>query len=251
MLRQHWIVGLVLIVTAAMVQSTASAQPGGGRGFGFGGPGGGGLIGLAGAPAVQKELGLAGDAAEKVQKLAGAFRQEMQTAVEEAGIGFAAFGELQNLSQEERETRLREMNEKRAGVMKKLNDKFMPQLKEALTAQQIERLQEISVQVNGSQGLTSPEMVKSLDLSKEQQEKINAVNQEAGRKMRELFTAGGGGGAPDFQAMAAKREELVKERETKAAEVLNKDQQEKYAKLKGKPFDVSQLMQGPGRRGGQ
>jgi DNA topoisomerase IA len=49
--------------------------------------------------------------------------------------------------------------------------------------------------------------------------------------------------------MAAKREELVKEREAKAAEVLSKEQQEKYTKLKGKPFDVSQL-QGPGRRGG-
>jgi len=100
------------------------------------------------------------------------------------------------------------MNEKRTEITKKLNEKFLPQLKEVLTAQQVARLQEILAQVSGSQGLTSPEMIKALDLSKEQQEKINAVNQDFGRKQRELFTAGGGGG--DFQAMAAKREELVK-----------------------------------------
>jgi hypothetical protein len=249
MLRHQWFVGLVVVVTATLWQGTANAQPGGGRGGGMGGPGGGTLIGLAGIPPVQKELGLEGEAAEKLQKLAGAFRQEMQTAVEEAGIGFNAFGALQNLSQEERDAKMREMNDKRTEITKKLNDKFLPQLKEGLTAQQLARLQEIQTQFNGSQGLTSPEMIKALDLSKEQQEKITAVNQDFGRKQRELFQPGGGGGAPDFQAMAAKREELVKEREAKAAEVLSKEQQEKLAKLKGKPFDLSQL-QPQGRRGG-
>lgn len=246
MTRHPLFTSLVVVVAAVLWHGTANAQPGGGRGGGFGGPGAGGIIGLAGIPPVQKELGLEGDAADKVQKIAGAFRQEMQTAVEEAGIGFGAFGALQNLSQDEREAKMREMNEKRTEITKKLNEKFLPQLKEVLTAQQVARLQEILAQVSGSQGLTSPEMIKALDLSKEQQEKINAVNQDFGRKQRELFTAGGGGG--DFQAMAAKREELVKEREAKAAELLSKEQQEKYAKLKGKPFDVSQL-QGPGRRG--
>jgi len=199
---------------------------------------------------VQKELGLEGDAAEKVQKIAGAFRQEMQTAVEDAGIGFGAFANFQNLSQEEREAKMREMGEKRTALMQKLNEKFVPQLKETLSTQQFARLQEIQAQISGSQGLTSPEMVKALDVTKEQQEKINAINQDFNRKQRELFNPGAGGGAPDFQAMAAKREELVKERESKAAEVLSKDQQEKYSKLKGKPFDASQLMLGPGRRGG-
>lgn len=249
MLRHQRFVGLVVVVAAALWQGTANAQPGGGRGGGFGGPGAGGIIGLAGAPPVQKELGLEGEAAEKVQKIAGAFRQEMQTAVEEAGIGFGAFANFQNLSQEEREAKMREMNDKRAEINKKLNEKFLPQLKETLSAQQIARLQEILVQVRGSQGLTSPEMIKTLDLSKEQQDKINGVNQEAGRKMSELFTAGGGGGG-DFQAMATKRDEAMKERETKAIEVLSKEQQDKYARLKGKPFDVTQLFQGPGRRGG-
>jgi hypothetical protein len=247
MLRHQRFVGLVVVIATALWQGTANAQPGGGRGGGFGGPGAGGIIGLAGAPPVQKDLGLEGEAAEKVQKIAGAFRQEMQTAVEEAGIGFGAFGALQNLSQEERETKMREMNDKRAEITKKLNEKFLPQLKETLSAQQVARLQEILAQVRGSQGLTSPEMIKMLDLSKEQQEKINAINQDFGRKNSELFTPGGG--APDFQAMAAKREELVKEREGKVTEVLSKEQQEKYTKLKGKPFDLSQL-QGPGRRGG-
>jgi hypothetical protein len=159
MTRHPLFTSLVVVVAAVLWHGTANAQPGGGRGGGFGGPGAGGIIGLAGIPPVQKELGLEGDAADKVQKLAGAFRQEMQTAVEEAGIGFAAFGALQNLSQDEREAKLREMNEKRTEITKKLNDKFLPQLKETLSAQQIARLQEILAQVSGSQGLTSPEMI--------------------------------------------------------------------------------------------
>ena len=43
--------------------------------------------------------------------------------------------------------------------------------------------------------------------------------------------------------MMAKMQELTKERDSKATEVLSKEQQEKYEKMKGKPFDVAPLMQ--------
>jgi hypothetical protein len=46
-------------------------------------------------------------------------------------------------------------------------------------------------------------------------------------------------------------QDLNDERDTKATELLSQEQQEKYAKLKGKPFDLAQLMQlGPGGPGG-
>jgi len=141
-------------------------------------------------------------------------------------------------------------------LMKKLNEKFVPQLKESLSGEQFERLQQIGWQAAGSQALAGPELVKALELSKEQQEKIAAINQDYGAKQREMGPFGRGGrgagdGPPDFQAMRTKMQELMKERDTKATEVLSKEQTEKYTKLKGKPFDLAQLMpMGPGGRGG-
>jgi len=229
----------------------------------MGGPGGGGIVGLAAHPAVQKEIALKEDEAATVQKIAESFREEMMGEMEKEGLGFGGFGQFNDLKPEEREAKMREMNEKRLALMKKMNDKFIPKLKETLSGAQFERVQQINWQSAGSQALAGPELSKILELSKDQQEKIGAINQQYGAKQRELFgfggprgggAGGGAGGPPDFQAMREKMQELTKERDGKATEVLGKEQQEKYATLKGKPFDVALLMPmgpgGPGGRGG-
>jgi hypothetical protein len=231
-----------------------------------GGPGMGGPLMLAGIPAVQKEIALEGEKAEKVQKLLDSFREEMMAEAEKAGLGFGGFGQFADLKPEEREAKMREMSEKRTALMTKLNEKFVPQLKQALSDAQFERLQQIGWQAAGSLALASPELGKALNLTKEQQKKVADVNKDYGDKQAELrrnaFGGGGpggggavpGGGPGAFQEMFAKLQELNKERDGKALEVLSKEQQEKYAKLKGKPFDLAQLMPmgpgGPGGRGG-
>ena len=59
---------------------------------------------------------------------------------------------------------------------------------------------------------------------------------------------GGGGGGPEA---FAKMQELNKERDAKVNEVLTKAQQDQFAMLKGKEFDVTQLRgRGPGGPGG-
>jgi len=260
-------IGLVVIAVALCCQATHAQERGGGpgrgggRGFGMGmmgGPGMGGPLVLAGIPAVQKEISLEEDAVSKVQKVVDSFREEMMAETEKAGLGFAGPGQFADLKPEEREAKMRENMEKRTAIMRKLNEKFVPQLKESLAAGQFERLQQIGWQAAGSQALAGPELVKALELSKEQQEKIVAVNREYGEKQSELrrnaFGAGapgGGGAGAGPQGMFAKMQELTKERDTKATEVLSKEQQEKYAKLKGKPFDLALLMPmgGPGRGG--
>ena len=108
----------------------------------------------------------------------------------------------------------------------------------------------------GKPWLTVPELVKALDLSKEQQDKIAAINQEYSAKQREMRPfgrrGGDGGAPPDFAAIREKMQELTTERDTKATEVLGKAQQEKYTKLKGKPFDLALLRPtGPGGPGGR
>jgi hypothetical protein len=213
-------------------------------------------------PAVQKEIGLEGEAVDRVQKIAGEYRDEMVAESEKAGLRGGP-QQFEGLSPEEMQTKMREMGEKRQAMMAKLNEKFMPQLKEALSAPQFERVQQIGLQQAGSQALTRPDVAKTLDLTKDQQEKIAGINQEYMQKQNEMRPGGrrgGGGGAPegpppDFQGMMAKMQELTKERDAKATEVLSNEQQEKYEKMRGKPFDVAQLMQfgpgaGPGGRRG-
>jgi hypothetical protein len=279
MLRHQRKVGLIIIAAVMFGAGLAQAQPGGGGrggrggpgfgggfgGMGMGGPGMGGIIGLAGNPAVHKEIGLEGEAVDKVQKIVTSFREDMMSAMQEAGFGGPGGGgpgggpgQFQNLTPEERQAKTRELNEKRNEINKKLNEKFIPQLKEVLSDPQQERLREINWQVAGSQALAGPELGKTLELTKEQQEKITGINQDFGKKQQELGGAfvrgGGGGGPPDFEAMRERMQKvqaLNKERDAKAIEVLTSEQQEKYAKLKGKPFDVAQLQMGPGGPGGR
>jgi len=270
MQRFERIVGLV-VVAVLLGGVSAHAQfrggpGGGGRGFGMGmmgGPGTGGPLMLAGIPAIQKEIGLEGEGAEKVQKLVDSFREEMTAEAEKAGLGFGGFGQFADLKPEEREAKMREMNEKRTALMTKMNEKFVPQLKETISATQFERLQQIGWQAAGSLALGSAELGKALDLAKEQQKKITDINKEYEDKQAELRRnafgggpGGGGGGGPGaFQEMFTKVQSLNKERDSKALAVLSKEQQEKYTKLKGKPFDLAQLRPpmgpgGPGGRGG-
>jgi hypothetical protein len=276
MRKYERIVGLVIVAVllwggSADAQFRGGGPGGGGRGFGMGmmgGPGMGGPLMLAGISAVQKEIGLEEDGLTKVQKILDSFREEMMAEWEKAGLGRGGFGQFADLTPEERESKMREMSEKRTALMTKMNEKFVPQLKETISATQFERLQQIAWQAAGSLALAGPELGKSLDLTKDQLKKIEDINKDYTDKQTELrrnaFGGGGsggggagpgGGGPTAFQEMFTKVQELNKERDGKAIEALSKEQQEKYTKLKGKPFDLAQLRPpmgpgGPGGRGG-
>lgn len=227
-----WKKCLVAGVLACSLVGVASAQPGGGQGgrggggFGGGGFGGGrggsSLLSLADNEAVQKELSVSDDAKAAVKKVNEAYREELQKATEEA--------------------------------TKAVNSKMAPQVKEALTAEQFKRLQEIRVQALGSQAYTDAEVVKALGLKKEQQDKIAEIGKDYTAKLREAFQPGGGGGGGDRTDMRAKMEEMGKARDAQISEVLTKDQQAKLKELKGKEFDLALLQPrgfgGPGGGGG-
>jgi hypothetical protein len=226
MAQFHGCIAAVAIVAGLFGGGIAQAQPERGRGIGVGG-----AIGLAELEAVQKEIGLEGNALAKYEKVIGSFQDEMKAEIEKAGA-------IQNLSQEERKA----LNEKMIGVMQKLQERYVPKLKEALTGAQIERLQQIQWQLLGSQAfVTDPELSKMLDITKEQQEELLTINRDHVGIMRKLREGGG-----NRQEVQRKRQELMKEYAGNLTDVLTKDQQEKFTKLKGKPFDVSLLP--PGRR---
>jgi Spy/CpxP family protein refolding chaperone len=223
------------LLLAGLIADVADAQQKGGRRGGFFG-GGNTLVSIAGREAVQNELGLDEAAKSKVEAIV----EKYNTEAREQTQGIFAGG-FQNLTAEERQKALEKITE----VNRTLVAKHAPALKEALKPEQFTRLQQITWQAAGASALTEADVVKELSITKEQQDKIAALIREYGDKQRGLR-----GGGADFQEIAARTRELNQQRDKLATEVLTKEQQDKFAQLKGKPFDVSQLQGGGRRRGG-
>lgn len=206
-------------VLALCVGAVAAAQPGpGGRGPGFGGFGGGGLMMLARMEAVQKEIKATEDQIASIRKLG----EEMRPA---GGQNF------RDMSQEEREKAMTEMRAR----MEKANTK----LAEILKADQIARLEEISIQMRGAAALADPKVAKKLGLSDDQQKKLKEVSDANAAAMRELFQDGNREGSRE------KMQELRKQTTEKAMAVLTADQKAALAKMKGAEFKMPEGAFGP------
>jgi Spy/CpxP family protein refolding chaperone len=197
------------------VQTASAQRPGGGRGpGGFGG----GPVFLLANEAVQKELNIAQEQREKLREIA----QEMRE-------GAGQRGDFQNLSQEERQKRVAEMQERAKKAEEKINT--------VLDAKQKERLEQLRIQREGASALARDEVAEKVGLAADQKEKIQKIQQEA----RGNF----GGGGQNFRDLSNEdRQKLfaeMRERREKVANdilgVLNAEQKEKFEKLKGAKFD--------------
>jgi len=238
------IVGCLVLVL--VVGATASAQQQKGRrggvfGFDRGGGRGQSLVGLAAQESVQKDLGLAADAAAKVGTLNDEYRAASQKEQESNPLPTG----LRDLGQAERAAKMQEYTKKANEITAKLATEYTPKLQTIVGADAIKRLKQIQIQSQGAAALTSADVVSELKLTDEQKKKLEDLNTEYQTKQRELFTAGG-----DQQERTAKQRELGTEQTTKAVAILTAEQKDKFTALKGKTFDVSTLRTGRGRRGG-
>jgi len=229
----------VAVAALLLVVSTVQEARAQGRRGGMMGPQGVSPVTVVEHKAVQKELGLSEDKAEKVKDIVNDVREELTQQVEGAGIDFRG---LRDLSGAERTKRMAEIQTKMAEISKNINDKFLPKLAEILDKTQMTRLHEIAVQVAGPEALRDAGVAGALSLTKEQQDKIAAINKDFAAKRMQIPRTG------EPSERMAKINELREEQTAKTAEVLTKDQQAKFTEMKGKPFDVKQLMQGGGRR---
>jgi hypothetical protein len=227
MARKYGFLVLCGFLAAALVASEAQAQPGGGgrggRG-GRGGPGGmmsgaNGLLMLAQNAQVQKELEIVDDQKTKLTDLAAAQRTARQ--------------ELMNLSQEERAPKAQAMQD---DLMKKLGEILLPK--------QLERLKQIQLQVEGPNALTSPDVVKALNITADQQAKMKTISDEAQTKMRDALQGVTG---PDRMT---KMQEMNKDLGEKLLAVLTPDQVAQFEKMKGPKLDIDPATLMRGGRGG-
>jgi hypothetical protein len=163
---------------------------------------------------VQKELGLGADAVEKIKEFTAA---QSEAAGKALGLGEAA---------------RREAFERLA----RQNDKF---LADTLTAKQVKRLDQITMQFTALMQLTKPGMAKELNLSEEQVKKFKDMQTEVRKELVELFRAG------DRAGKGEKIAKLRAETRTKVLAVLTDEQKAKVREMVGPPFEGEIVFEEP------
>jgi hypothetical protein len=237
------LVGCVLVTALIAVANVPNARAQG-RHRGTAGLGMGQGVAPAfviGHESVQKELGLKADQVDRVKALVAEFREEWTQQIQAAGLNSSG---QQNSSREDRQKWMAETQPKRALISKNVNDKFRTKLAEILDKPQQVRLYQIAIQVAGSQAFQDVQVAQDLGLTKVQQDQIVAVGKEYSEKLAQLRSQSG---RRDATERSAKSNELRQEQLAKSTEILTKDQQEKFADMKGKAFDVREIHQFGGR----
>lgn len=219
---------LAVVAACGLLAATAQAQPGrggpggggfggGGFGGGFGGPGGGNdPFQLLQNEAIQEELEIVPDQETQIREITTEAREEMQT-------------EMRKLMQE---------------LQTRLQEKYKGKLDKVLLPHQMDRLQQVQVQARGTEALRDAKVAADLGLSKDQQDKLTALADGFGPKIREVFT-----NREEGVDMRTKITEMRKELETQMLDVLTPSQRDQFAKLKGEAFDLEKLRGERGRGG--
>ncbi len=235
---------LAFMVTPAMAQQRGQGGRGGAGGGGFGSRGGGSMFGGRGGgdmtqtllriEAIRTELEISPDQEEALTKMQEQGRTERPSA------------DFRNMSEEERTeffTKMRKQAEER-------NAKMKEQLEEVLFPEQLERLQEINIQLQGIAALRNEDVAKELkitDAQKKELEEVQAGMMEKMREgMRELFTSGGG-----REGMREKIEKMREDMEGDVLGVLTSDQKKKFEEMKGEKFEMPEGAFGRGGQGGR
>ena len=196
---------------------------------------------LLGVEAVQKELELVEAQMDEIRKL----NESMRGGGPGGPGGPGGRANFQEMTQEERDKWREDMQKQ----MAERTAKAKKELAGILLSEQQKRLQEIYVQVNGTQALNDADVAAAIGLTDDQKAKMDTIRDEAGNERRDLFQNAG----DDREGMMEKMTALQKQTEEKLVAVLSADQQTKFAELKGKPFDMPEdaLRGGFGGRGGR
>lgn len=198
-------VGLV-----AIAAGPASAQQG------RGGMGGGGAMLLVNK-GVQKELKLNDEQTEKVETFAREWGAKMRE----------EYQGLNDLSEDERRTKMQELNKGRAEALHK-------GLAEIMKPEQHKRFEQIDLQVSGSNAFATPKVVEGLKITDEQRAKIRQVNEDLRQTMADA--------REDFQNDREGAMKQIAEGRKAAIEkvmaLMTEEQKSSWKEMTGEPFEV-------------
>jgi hypothetical protein len=188
---------------------------------------------------IQNELNLSAEQLAKLTLLTNEFDAAVLELFPDAGVPSPG---LQPPSEGERIKRIRAANAKRAEQLKHILPKFSSRFAKILDQVQIERLKQILWQAEGARAYRDPKLAKTIGLSKEQQAKLSAIWGKYEERLDRLFYSDAAQvGSPDAEKTAAEVRQLFIERESMMAAVVTREQQQRFERLKGKPFDLKRV----------
>lgn len=224
-----------MTATDLMAQGREGGRRGGFRGRGgFGGRGGDPAIGLLQIEEVRRELEMYPDQTAAIEKM-----QEQARESRREGGGFD-FARMRDASKEERLKIMEELAERRREMEKETRK----QLVDILMPDQLDRLDEISIQVQGVRALDSKKVAKALKITDAQKAKVEEIREQGKEKFRTAMREAGRENM--WEKMAKFREDLEKS----IMAVLTPEQQSQFEEMKGEPFEMPER-EGFGGRGGR
>jgi hypothetical protein len=206
---------------------------GGGFGGGFPGRGGGDPMQLLRIDEVKVELEVSPTQEEALEKIAEQSRGERPD-----------FGNFREMSDEQRQEVFAKMQKQREERAKKTREL----LEEVLVPPQLERLDQLALQLRGLEALRDEKVVAALKITGPQQEKMQTVRDSMRERMQEIFASAGG----DRDKMREAFEEVREGIEKDTLAVLNANQKKEFEEMKGEPFEFPEAARGGGfGRGGR
>ncbi len=201
----------------------------------FGGGGGGAM--LLAIPKVQEELKITDEQKTKLQALAEKLGAEMRER-------FAGF---RDLSDEERQKRMEEMQAEGA----KRLEEVRKQVAEILKPEQVKRLRQIELQQQGVRALERAEVAEELGITDAQKADMQKVREEIEAKMQAMREERRGQQGPPSEERMAEFRKMREEAEAKVMAVLTDAQKQKLRDMMGEPFEMPPMEfgRGPGGRG--
>jgi hypothetical protein len=211
---------MTVCAALAILAIPALAQPP--RGGGFGQMGIGQLLMNK---SVQEELKLDKEAVEKITAAINKVREDMKDDL----------------------AKLREQDtprEERQAINKKLTEATTKAVADLVKPEQMTRVKQIQLQVQGVNAFNNADVQKALSLTDDQKEDVKKLIEETGQKVRELFQDAQGD-QDKIREMRTKIAAMTKENMEKVTKSLKPEQQKALKELLGAPFELK--IERPGR----
>ena len=196
MCRKYRLLILIGFTAAAFLASAVQAQNQGGPniipGSGNGGMGRAGIglgpmgkVYLLNNERLQQELDLTDEQKTKVAEAVGEASNGVSAAMKNS------FSSLpRNISPQERTNRMEKLIKSNQN---KFQDKFLKKMEKILLPKQFDRLKQIYIQQQGAMALSEPDVIKALNVSKDQQDKIQVLYDDFQNNLRDATVVQGEG----------------------------------------------------------
>lgn len=217
---------LTIVAAAAMALSTASVlaeNPGRGQGGRVSGESANDPTYLLTSASVQTELALTDDQKSSLH--------EIRSNEENGGHPF--FGGLVGQPQQEIQRRI----EEHATAVRN-------QIVTILSPQQLQRLDEINIQVVEAAALSYDDVAEKLALTADQRDQLKTLGDETRQRLAELnapITSGQQLNEQQRQSHKTMQVQIIADRNIKALAILTDDQRAEFTKLRGEKFDISTI----------